>query len=82
MRCDTCKVEYIGFPNNYQCATCKPKSTRIPPVQGGEGWDEYNCTCEPFDWGDTQCPFGIEFEHADVECNCCPACYHDCLMSI
>jgi len=36
------------------------------------------CTCHEYDWPGQDCPYHLEINEEEYECNCCPYCTQQC----
>ena len=43
---------------------------------------EDRCTCDEYDWPTQNCPYELEINEEEIECNCCPFCTQECSDNI
>lgn len=55
---------------------------KLPPPDEEDEKMEERCTCHLFNWQNQTCPFFHEVEEREVDCNCCPYHYRNCLNNI
>ena len=44
--------------------------------------DYKECTCDEHEHDYHPCPFAVEVDGDETECNCCPSCTEECAQNI